>query len=98
MGARRLRIAVATVNLVGGAGTAPWLDPDKLGGAGVRIQLEYAPVFVWWMVTNLNGGAPGFLSLAAPATASEVSIQSSNAGDVSTVRVYAVCRAEDFGI
>ena len=97
MSKKNNRIAMDVVTLVGGSGTATWRDPDTaLGSAIVTIELEYTPQFVW--ATRTTAGTQTNTQLTFSAiTATGCTITSSSVFDTGVYRVYAVCRAEDFG-
>ena len=64
--------------------------------APAQVELEYAPTF-WWhqRVNSFAANAQGELTVAV--TKQGCTVVSSNPGDAALVRVYAVCRAGDFG-
>lgn len=98
MGVKNNRIAMDVVTLAAGVATVTWKDPDtELGSTPVTIELEYAPHFVWWIRTTDSGTSNVQLTISA-ITARGCTVTSSSTQDTGTYRVYAVCRAEDFGV
>ena len=105
MGAKQCRIAIADGTLVSGVLAFTWKDPDTIDGTEITVQLEYAPKFYWVERTGANGSVTlGILTVTA-ITANGGTVTSlilgtpasTQTADVSTFRVFAVCRAEDFG-
>ena len=109
MAQKKTRVAAATVTLVAGTIAVVWRDPDTTfgGTSEFTVELEYAPHFVWCQNMNQNAstalGVPVISALTAngctltarrPLVGGNAPVET---GDLSTYRVYAVCRAADIG-